>query len=212
MLHSFKFNAAANTVSMNSAFMETPKLQIEREYGQGIYVSAIEELFMGLNSDKDIADHSLFVRAIKIVKFILCMLVGRSSLSPFAMASVVADVSNHNFNCANTATFHWNGKLFAACESSHFFEFELNATDMSIDSVGFTKLNDSWIDYPFVAHPRVDAFNADNLMVVGHDFEKGPRLAVGMFDRNYNLLNADVLALHHEQMVHEMVCRNSQFM
>jgi len=199
MLHSFKFNAEANTVSMSSAFLETPKLQIERQYGQGIYISAIEELFMGLNSDKAIADLSLFARAIKIVKFILCMLIGRSALSPFS-----SDIGIKDFNCANTATLQWNGKLFAACESSHFFEFRLNTSDMAVDSVGFTKLNDSWIDYPFVAHPRVDPFNADNLMVIGHDFEKGPRLAVGVFDRDYNLLNAEEVPLRHEQMVHEM--------
>ena len=68
MLHSFRFDAEANTVSMSSTFLETPKLQIEREYGQGIYSWAVEELFLALNTDRAIADDSLFARAIKIIK------------------------------------------------------------------------------------------------------------------------------------------------
>merc|ERR1711971_1095927 len=119
-------------------------------------------------------------------------------LSPFMAPGT------HDFSCANTDTLQWNGKLFAACEASHFFEIELNATDMTVDSVGFTKLNESWIDYPFVAHPRIDTFNADNLMVVGHDLNKGAHLAVGVFDRDYNLLNAAEISLNHEQLLHDM--------
>jgi len=195
LLHSFRFDSQRNTVSMSSAFMETPKVQIEREWNQGIYGDAIEEIFMALN-----ADESLWVRAIKVIKFLLCAFVNRAPISPFAYSE-----SAHEFNCANTDTLQWNGRLFATCEASHFFEFELNATDMSVNSVGFTKLNASWIDYPFVAHPRIDTFNDDNLLVVGHDFEKSDaNLAVGVFDREYNLLNAGEIPLHHKQMVHEM--------
>lgn len=195
LLHSFRFDSQRNTVSMSSAFMETPKVKIEREWNQGIYGTAIEEIFMALNGDE-----SLWVRAIKVIKFLLCAFVQSAPISPFAPSE-----SLHDFNCANTATLQWNGRLFATCEASHFFEFELNATDMSVDSVGFTKLNASWIDYPFVAHPRIDTFNDDNLLVVGHDFAKSDaNLAVGVFDREYNLLNAGEIPLHHKQMVHEM--------
>merc|ERR1711971_892658 len=68
-----------------------------------------------------------------------------------------------------------------------------------------TSLNNSWNDnYPFIAHPKIDRFNDDNLLVIGHDTEKGAALNVGMFDKEQNLLKQAEIDLQHAQEVHDM--------
>merc|ERR1719376_535178 len=108
-------------------------------------------------------------------------------------------------NCANTDIIHWNDRLFATCEGSAFFEFDFDSNAMTIDSVGFTNLNASWDDYPFLAHCKVDRFNDGTLLAVGNNFgTKDNMLRVGMIDRNSNLLNKMDIPLHHAQMMHDM--------
>ena len=206
MVHAFKFNSDSNTISVSSAFMETPKLKKEMEFNQGIYQAGTEDLFMALNKDPLIAEPSRFERAIKMIKFFLGRFVDNHNLSPLSKNKVVnkGDDSKHNFLCANTDILHWNKKLYATCEGSVFFEFDLNTKTMEMKSVGFTSLNESWTKYPFIAHPRIDAFNGNNLMVVGHDVEFGANLGLGVFDTDYNLLNMMEIPLNHEQEVHDM--------
>ena len=189
--------------SKYTAFMETPKLQREREYDQGIHGAGIEDLLMAVNDD--IIDLSLFQRGIKMVKFLLAVIVDVSWLSPLNLFSLTEDGNLKMTNCANTNVMHWNGRLFAECEGSAFFEFAFDPNTMVIDSVGFTNINASWEDYPFLAHSRVDRFNDDNLLVVGNDFaEKDNLLRVGMIDRDNNLLHKADVPLNHAQMVHDM--------
>merc|ERR1712176_1040957 len=78
-----------------------------------------------------------------------------------------------------------------------------------MNSVGFTSINSSWDRYPFIAHPIIDRFNDNNLMVIGHDTmaddpEDGKNLGVGVFDTEHDLLNSIEVPLNHAQEVHDM--------
>jgi len=202
MVHTFKFNPQNNSISVNSAFMETPKLKIEKEYGQGILMSGLEDLLMA--TKQDVMELSVFERVVKFTKFLLGIIVDGSWLSPFNVYSLGEDDGITMVHCANTDVLHWDERLFAVCEGSVFFEFDLEPKSMEIESVGFTKINESWGDYPFLAHSQVDHFNDDNLIVVGHDFTKNNLLRVGVIDTDSNLLHKADIELNHAQMVHDM--------
>lgn len=209
MVHAFKFNAESNTVSVSSAFMETPKLKIEKRFDQGIYSTGTEDLFMALNQDHDVAQPSRWQRYVKLLKFFSGRFVDAHWLSPFdrnapKLGLTASGDPKHRFHCANTDTLQWNNRLFATCEGSVFFEFNVDSETMEVNSIGFTNLNDSWNAYPFIAHCKVDRFNGDNLLVVGHDTEKGKTVNVGIVDTDYNLLHSAEIELNHAQEVHDM--------
>ena len=194
MVHAFKFDANKNSVSMSCSFMETPKLQMERKWKQGIYEIGTEEIFEVLTKDKNIADLSRIEKIVKMGKFFLGRFIDRNALSPFDREKVA---KKRHFHCANTDTLQWANKLYALCEGSVFFEFSLDKITMQMESVGFSSINSSWDKYPFIAHPVIDQFNNNNLLVIGHDTEMGNNLGLGVFDTNHNLLK-------HTQEVHDM--------
>ena len=88
MVHAFQFHPQNNSISVNSALMETPKLQKEREHNQGIYVMGLEDLLMAINTD--IIELSLFQRAVKLLKFLLSIFV--IGAYPLKLSSLNRDV------------------------------------------------------------------------------------------------------------------------